>query len=534
MLMLTVADDTIRRTIKQGYNRFLRQSLPTGKVTLPEEAKTADLLSQEHFPQVPRFGFIIRSAVIKAFPGLHMDIKFAPGGENDKRSTICHFTQVNDTTLMCLLDRGPEELPDITMSQPPHQQRFSLGEDILIGAKLDDGRIGGVFENGEGKPIKEFETAVEFDFAQLYTSKAQADKAKGGEWPALGFSYSTTLYDPVTRLFHVKELKTLIQDAMASVLKDRPNPKELYDDTQVTSLPIALELNDPCYYLKLHNNGAIYAAQQIRQLWTRPMPTPPVKPPDTKPSSNLPVAGPPNTHPQVPNPPFLPPPHFQSGAKSSNDLIGVSHGGAVGGTPHLQYTCAIYPDYKDYPKLALDPDFTIPTKNTYLMDLIFSVRRTNAPSQNDTFRLSSIVIDIPLSNGSAEPLLVHPHDGPNPRMLSNLRFTASFNRKDDVLQCVLVPRGKTSIPMTDRKLVDLSFKVANCHIAPIVTPTDVLFPRGSGKTGLPPVKGLGTVHCKYREGYVMTEGAAPLFVDSAVPITVYKADATEDADVKSQ
>jgi len=125
------------------------------------------------------------------------------------------------------------------------------------------------------------------------------------------------------------------------------------------------------------------------------------------------------------------------------------------------------------------------------MDLIFSLRRVNLPSASDNFFLSSIVIDLPLSSPDPkiapkpkdpESLLLYPYTGPGARMLSNLRFTISLNRPVDtnILQLVLVPRGKTAITMHDTRLMDLSFKLSQCAIGPIIHPANVSYPRGNG------------------------------------------------------
>jgi hypothetical protein len=91
-------------------------------------------------------------------------------------------------------------------------------------------------------------------------------------------------------------------------------------------------------------------------------------------------------------------------------------------------------------------------------------------------------------------------------MLSNLRFTVSLthNEKDNLLQCVLVPRGTTDVTMTDTRLMDLSFKLSQCQFAPIAYPNNVSYPPKSRKTGQ--VTGLGIVDVAWREGYQFVKG----------------------------
>lgn len=334
---------------------------------------------------------------------------------------------------MCLLDRLPEELESITLTQPPHQQRFSLGESITVTQP----------PNQQSPPLGD----VEFELLQLITDPNFIPK---GEWPRIDPPvHSSTLWDPGSRCFDVKVLKQIISDGMAQL--PPPAPTTHYDDSIVTSLPIALQLNDPCYYLRYHNLNSQYTTQTMRQLWSGSSNTGANSGGNnssgTLPSAspNLPIAGNPPTQPAPSPVPSLVPPHIQTGISTSPNLLG--DGPAVSGTPHIQYTCAVYPDYLFYPKPD-HPDYTIPTHNTYLMDLVFSVKRTNLPSVNDRYFLSSIAFDIPLSIDQPtakdpEPLLKYPYSGPGPRMLSNLRFTVSLNRVGNILQCVLVPRGKT-------------------------------------------------------------------------------------------
>jgi hypothetical protein len=288
-------DDIIRWAIKDGYNTYLQKTLP----------KTT------HMPQIPRFGFIIRSAVIKAFPGLHVDIPFpAADAAKETRATICHLTAINDTTLMCLLDRGPEELDIIQLTQPPHQQRFSLGENISFDPKTNI-------------------PTVEFELMDLYTKNPPA-----GEWPRGSPTKSTVVWDPSTRCFDVGQLKTIISKYMTDNLPDYKD-----DDNLVTSLPIGLELNDPCYYLKYHNPKIAYASQGLRQLWKGPAPPPdssgggttPMPPPNADP--NLPVAKNPPSQPAPTPVPSLPP-HIQTGISTSPIPKGT--GPAVAGTPHIR------------------------------------------------------------------------------------------------------------------------------------------------------------------------------------------------------
>jgi hypothetical protein len=85
--------------------------------------------------------------------------------------------------------------------------------------------------------------------------------------------------------------------------------------------------------------------------------------------------------------------------------------------------------------------------------------------------------------------------------------------------------------MVDTRLMDLSFKLSQCQIAPIVQNggkgSNVPYPRGSGKTGSVP--NLGTVNINYREGYCFVPGGQVTYAASAVPVVVYKNNGGDDS-----
>jgi hypothetical protein len=124
-------DDKTRREIKRRFNTYLASVIAPAKVK----------------PQIPSNGFIIRSKLIKAMPDLKINVNWI---KPDDRYPFCRWTRYDEETLMCLLDRPFEELESITLEQPPHQQRFSLGSGIDVDAT--------------GKVNK-----VNFDLRRLYT-----------------------------------------------------------------------------------------------------------------------------------------------------------------------------------------------------------------------------------------------------------------------------------------------------------------------------------------------------------------------------
>jgi hypothetical protein len=109
-------DDNIRQLIKAEMNNYLQAQLQTNKGS--------------HYPQVPRYGFFLRSAVVTVFPDLVVEVPYPDDTVAAGRAPILVQKHMGKDILMILLDRIPEQLDMIRMTQPAHQQRFCAG-DIL-------------------------------------------------------------------------------------------------------------------------------------------------------------------------------------------------------------------------------------------------------------------------------------------------------------------------------------------------------------------------------------------------------------------
>ena len=217
---LDQGDDQIRRHIKVAINEYLKGPVP------PKDT---------YSPQVPCYGFVIRSVVIKAFPDPKIRIKYnndtsEPDTElaDYGRARICRLTNIDDTTLLCLLNRKPEEIEEIQFSQPHHQQRYSLGNYLNA-------------------------TELELEPRQLYTQNVPIQPKS--EPPTGSPTLSKTVYhhspnatDPPSiydwgmRCIHVDALAKQLQDALVKDTID-------YTDLVTTLVVMGLELNDPSYYL---------------------------------------------------------------------------------------------------------------------------------------------------------------------------------------------------------------------------------------------------------------------------------------------
>jgi hypothetical protein len=120
--------DNVRLKIKKIINSVLNAPVGTLKKT----------------PPVPRYGFVIRSAAVKAVPDLKLTVRCwtrvpmqGAGNENKYEwvvdpnyDPLVRHTKLDDSTILSLLDCAPEQIAYIEMAQPAHQQRFAFGVDV--------------------------------------------------------------------------------------------------------------------------------------------------------------------------------------------------------------------------------------------------------------------------------------------------------------------------------------------------------------------------------------------------------------------
>ncbi|KAL1860123.1 hypothetical protein Plec18170_002072 [Paecilomyces lecythidis] len=106
--------DVIRSSIKAAFNNYLRTNLVNG-----------------HPPQIPRWGFVIRSYIVAKFPDL---IVLAPWADpEDQRLEVLKIERPDNDLLVCLFDRVPDDgsFPNgITLRPPEHQLSFNLGRNL--------------------------------------------------------------------------------------------------------------------------------------------------------------------------------------------------------------------------------------------------------------------------------------------------------------------------------------------------------------------------------------------------------------------
>ncbi|KAF5540892.1 hypothetical protein FNAPI_10413 [Fusarium napiforme] len=111
-------DDAIRREIKNCINTYLKEVRAEG----PGKGTTL---------QIPKWGFFLRSGAITAFPDMKIEAQLHNDTPEGVREVL-YMQVLQDDILICLFDRipGQDNFESIRISQPPHQQCFSLGRDL--------------------------------------------------------------------------------------------------------------------------------------------------------------------------------------------------------------------------------------------------------------------------------------------------------------------------------------------------------------------------------------------------------------------
>jgi len=202
-------DDYVRRVIKGAINTYLSTEIEDTGIK----------------PQVPKYGFLLRSKIIKAMPDLRITLRWK---KPDKRQTVCRYTRWDETTILCLLDRYPEELQELVLAQPSHQQRFSLGYSLTS-------------------------EVLEFRLIKLYTTNPP-----DGAWPPSGHnpkfgpngpikdngkSTGNNWFNWITRCMNTR--------TMAREINQLCQVSGEYSDKVPTSPELALQLNDPTHFLRV-------------------------------------------------------------------------------------------------------------------------------------------------------------------------------------------------------------------------------------------------------------------------------------------
>lgn len=494
---LEPVDDKVRRRIKDVYNVHLINKIDPAPIK----------------PPVPRYGFVIRSQLIKVMPDLKVTVtcRKVTGtppntsvADDTSRKPLVRLTRLDEFTIFALLDCYPEEISHIMLIQPPHQQRY-----VAAASGLDSQQ-------------------PDFELIQLYNVNAPQTTNWKTLTPASRYPSRDNMnkwYSSGTRCLDTISMARDIEPAL--VQPDTGSGGFTSGNTD--SVILSLELNDPSHQLTIlppHGSTPPAAAKPDRQLWVGtdvddpadPMPsahpviintpTPPIKPPVILPPVKLPPV---TVHPDPLPPVVLPRPAVVNLAATNLVLQPVAAAAAAPApapaTHDLAplFQLAIHPAYRGAaprPAVAADGSKTyssvdfLPTATTSAFDLIVSVQWANQFMPLSLLRpLVSLTVQIPTTTtstgaagaGVVEPLVLLPAAKTgilDARMVQNKRLLPFLStatpapgqgqgQGQGTLTIKLTPRTSADTSVPSRLMGDSGFRLSGARIAPIVKPVSL-------------------------------------------------------------
>ncbi|KAK1751339.1 hypothetical protein QBC47DRAFT_351441 [Echria macrotheca] len=476
-------DDVARQSMKRNLNRYF-------------ESKYVDEDGHElnYHPQIPCFGFLMRSAVVKAFPDIQIHAPWAVSDDvAGKREPTLRFETLDKDILLCLFDRMPgsphwDPTDQITLSQPPHQQCFSIGTNLAAGSL--EVEFPAVYTTTDNPPEGERYDALRIVKWFNSPGKAPMEAATKGdtdsELPAeLKSALPKAVFDWDSRMLVFPAFSAAAYEA-----ETKPQPTMKYFDESVpTSALVGTVLTSHISKMKIElppttrtfpagtaeedklPPDSVLVPRHIRlpkDDSDNPDDWVVVDRPDT--SSSPPPDPDPNKPAPPPHqsPPSLPPGKPTGLPKGFNPS--ASPPISDGETTHLranenallnkgitsQFELVIFPLGTPTPSSARPPvKFTIPKPDTvadHAIDIVVGVRLSKKPITLQNLQLFSVEVRFPMG-GKATDLIASPYQGSGGRMLSNPRFNAHCNvEKDGKGQETLV---FTLIPRTTARLVPL-------------------------------------------------------------------------------
>ncbi len=493
-------DDVVRQAFKRNLNRYFK-------------SKFHDQQGHElnYHPQIPSFGFFLRSAVVKAFPDLqiHAPWTSADNLEGAREPTL-RFETIEKDTLLCLFDRMPgsthwDEKDQITLSQPPHQQCFRIGTEGGLTSEKLEVEFPAVYTTLE-TPLKE----GRFDPLRIVKwTKGSADgpveaaeNSAEKDAPITDIKLSKAVFDWDSRMivfpaFSDASHAILTQD-MARPLEGTAGSKKYFDDEVPTSAVVGTVLTSHVAKLKIElprttktdtDNippNPAHVPRHIRlpddksdnpddwvivphpddnnQRPPTPDPSNPPQPPHTSPAA--PPPGKPTGLPGSFNPEANPPipaneiTHLTPTQRVLNKQLG------------LQFKLIIFPLGQTPTPTTPIPPVKVPlpkpgTAADHPIDLVIGLVLQPSHNTLHNLQLFSIQLKIPMGT-KATDLVMSPYQGSGGRMLRNARFNAhcSFDAKtasQEYLVFTLIPRATGRlVPL--RNTPEVSFVVNQARL----------------------------------------------------------------------
>ncbi|PIA94308.1 hypothetical protein CB0940_08236 [Cercospora beticola] len=481
-------DDTVRQAFKRQLNRYFAAPLGTGNMN--------------YTPQIPTFGFFLRSAVVKTFPNLEVHAPWPTSEEmGGNRMETVRLDCLEKDTLLCLFDRSPGQnhwnkdqgdgsrRRDITICQPPHQQCFRLGTSTTTD-----------YVQMQYRTVYTKDPSDLGDGEEIYTSvgiikwkPAGPVLQKNADEVTVDFVKQKRIFDYKTNMLIFPAFAQSCIDILNSQM-ERPNNAEgkskYFEDDVPSSAVTAVILNSfiSVMNIKLPEAAAddkrpappdtTKTPRQIRlapdadsdtTTWRIvPAPEPP-EDPRPKPKSPLEpseiVAPPPLPGPPSKRPTRMPSDYDQANFKfpESEKTDGVA---AQLRSPILsQWLCdAFVLGYTKNPAPNTTNNVPIYPPNHKLfnvpLDLIIRIVPPTRIPQDTMHKLQIFSIEVEFLLGNDAKHLMARYDGPGGSMLNNMKWNVHVAQKIDPprVAFTLIPRSTTKLSALNRNQ-DLSFAV---------------------------------------------------------------------------
>ncbi|KAF2217280.1 hypothetical protein CERZMDRAFT_32491 [Cercospora zeae-maydis SCOH1-5] len=407
-------DDPIRRSIKMAINAYLKSTIP----------------KLEYSPQVPSFGFLLRSEVVSRFPDLRVEVPLA--AQTAKTGApILMQRNIDKGTMFCLFENVPstDGFDRLIFTQPPHQQSF------IVGTELDEHELvidyKRIYTRGSS-------TAEGVDRSEPLCPKVKWLKSDVSERPVFDWATRMLLF-PAWSMDLLKKL----EDFMPKDLSTTP-PTPYFGEKYATSAIVGTQLNSPV------NELAIVLAKNSRQWADLKTAKPPrlhmLKPwlklrTRTRSSSAEAFSSVAVSTKRIKTEGAA----FTAESRMRSDSIHVltDNANLITTGPPPKRGVAKKPTFEfevyTVDLLASEHDMgTIPTNVDYKQSLVFSIRLTN-PKAGE-YHLVELNVKIPMGKNDLNPgmNLMESYDGPGPSMLSNARFNVllEYTAKSMILRAI--------------------------------------------------------------------------------------------------
>ena len=216
-------DDAIRTAIKTTINLYLN---------------TVDPIIG-YKPQIPTFGFLLRSDVVEKFPDLVVE---APRPDGDKRAPLLRHENITTGVMLVLLDRQPGDQPPdlttLTLTQPPHQQCFAAA--AAVGPQPE-------FDPPEQLPI------LELRYKRIFTNPNPPAADRKGECGPLQIWTMGNTTNPPIQIFDFDSRLLRLENFATQILQNLQvhMPTGDFTDTVATAAMCGLQLNNPMYQVEI-------------------------------------------------------------------------------------------------------------------------------------------------------------------------------------------------------------------------------------------------------------------------------------------